>query len=777
MKRFARFIHQPVSPLGPGGKLITGCAAHRKLSRQIAAEGTVLLKNDGILPLAQGTKICPFGRSLGDFLFGGGGSGWVVTNNTVSLSDALRSANDQGDFQVFTPLIDYYEENIGFKINEVKSMGDALYNEPIMWVTPLPDTLYNEAKAFGGIALFCISRYSTESNIRDRSGQEGDFLLWPEEQRLFERLCADFEKVVVLLNVCGPVATAQFRDNPAVGAILYPMFGGDGAGQVICDLLSGKCYPSGHLQDTLADRIEDYPSTANYAQHLDHVDYEEDIFVGYRWFETFAPEKAVYPFGFGLSYTSFRIACTHAALEGKTVRLTAEVENTGSLPGKEVLQVYMTAPQGKLGKAAKVLTAFRKTKELLPGETSTVELSFNLHDFGSFDDVGSVCRSAFILEQGAYSVSLGNNVRDCEKVLDFTLDSDIICRKCHSYMSPEKLEKRLTADGSYQPLPPAVPHKRPAPAYKTTQAPQPLTLENALESSNLDALLASMTNAQLGDLLYGHPMMNSSGTSGIGASIRNRHPDPVIPLVPTADGPAGYRACQNVGVSTTFFPCANVLAQTWDPKLAEKMGKAGALEIKENNIGIWLAPALNIHRNPMCGRNFEYYSEDPLISGIFAAAFVKGVQSQNIAATIKHFCCNNKETNRRDADSRVSERALREIYLRGFEIAVKKSAPWALMTSYNPLNGQRSSSNWDAISGILRGEWKYKGLVMTDWSCYSTLDEEVLAGGHVKMPTSITNGWDGTLYDFDEAISQGKLTRENLLYAAKAVLELIAHLE
>lgn len=777
MKRFSRFIHQPVRPLGPGGKLITGCAAHRRLAMDIAAEGTVLLKNDGTLPLSTGAKICPFGRSLGDFLFGGGGSGWVVTDNTVSLGDALRRANDQGVFQIFTPLIDYYEANTAFKINDVKSMGDELYKEPAMWVTPLPEELYRKAKEFGGIALLGISRYSTESNIYDRTGQEGDFLLWPEEQMLFDRLCADFEKVIVILNVCGPVATKQFRDNPKVAAILYPMFGGTESGQVLCDLLSGKRYPSGHLQDTLADRIEDYPSTANFAQHIDHVDYEEDIFVGYRYFETFAPEKAVYPYGFGLGYTTFDIACESTSFQKQTVRLTAVVKNTGNRPGKEVVQVYLAAPQGKLGKAAKVLTAFQKTKELLPGETCKLELQFNLYDFASFDDTGAICRSAFVLEAGEYVVYLGNNVRDCQRALEFNLAQDIICRHCHSYMAPEKLEKRLTASGSYAPLPTPVPHKQPAPKYKTKAAPETLTLDEALKQDKLDALLASMTNSQLGDLLYGHPMMNSSGTSGIGASIRNRRPDPQIPLVPTADGPAGYRACQDIGVNTTFFPCANVLAQTWEPKLAEKMGKAGALEIKENNIGIWLAPALNIHRNPMCGRNFEYYSEDPLISGVFAAAFVKGVQSQNIAATVKHFCCNNRETNRRDADSRVSERALREIYLRGFEIVVKKASPWALMTSYNPLNGQRSSSNWDAISGILRGEWKYKGLVMTDWSCYSTLDEEVLAGSHVKMPTSITNGWDGTLYDFDEAVAQGKLTRENLLSAAKTVMELLAHLE
>ena len=772
MKRFGRFFHQPVLPLGQDGRLITGCAAHRKLSKDIAAEGTVLLKNDGTLPLAEGTRVCTFGDGFSGFLFGGGGSGWVESKNMTPFSTALGKANECGQLQVFAPLLEHY-------ISHTMSLSDLSANWASLQGPPafaaLPDCVYAQAKEFGGIALFCVSRFSSESNTADRSGQEGDFLLTPAEKLLFDRLCNDFEKVIVILNVCGPVSTAEFKDNPKVGAVLYPMFGGGAAGEVLCELLLGKRYPSGHLQDTLAYRIEDYPSTANFAQYRDHVDYEEDIFVGYRYFETFALEKVVYPFGFGLSYTTFEIACGDARREGNTVKVTASVTNTGSHPGKEVVQLYLTAPQGKLGKAAKVLTAFQKTKELLPGESCHITLSFRLKDFGSFDDLGKIRKSAFILEKGEYTVRMGVNVRDCSPVLTFALEEDIICRQCHSYMAPNKLEKRLTADGSFEALPAPETHNQPAPKYKTGAAPEKLDLPTALAENKLDALLAAMTDAQLGQLLYGHPMMHVSNTCGIGAPIASRYPAMQIPLVPTADGPAGFRATFYTDINATFFPCANVLAQTWQPKWAEKMGKAGALEVKENNAGIWLAPALNIHRNPMCGRNFEYYSEDPLISGHFAAAFVKGVQSQKIAATVKHFCCNNKETNRRDSDSRVSERALREIYLRGFEIVVKQAKPWAVMTSYNLLNGQRSSANWDAIEGILKKEWKYQGLVMTDWSAFSTLDQELLAGSNVKMPNSITGSNED--FDFTKAIADGLLTREQLLYSAKKVFELLGHLE
>ncbi len=774
MKRFGRFIHQPVLPMGKDGRLVTGSRAHRNLSKDIAAEGTVLLKNDGVLPLKEGTKVCPFGDGFSGFLFGGGGSGWVESRNLVSLADGLYAQNQKGSLQVFSPLLEHYRAVCPYGSsggNEIRSFAPD--RPPVF--PALPDSLYADAKVFGGIALFCISRFSTESNVFDRSGQEGDFLMTPAEQALFHKLCEDFEKVIVILNVCGPVATAEFKNNPKVSAVLYPMFSGGAAGEVLCELLLGKRYPSGHLQDTLAHRIEDYPSTANFAQYRDHVDYEEDIFVGYRYFETFAPEKVVYPFGYGLSYTTFDVACKAAVLENNTVKITASVANTGTYPGKEVVQAYLSAPQGKLGKAAKVLTAFQKTKELLPGESCTVTLSFHLKDFGSFDDAGRICKSAFILEKGEYTVHLGVNVRDCGAALTFSLDEDIVCRRCHSYMSPSKLEKRLTAKGSYEPLPAATGHKQPAPAYKTKAEPEQIDLPAALAENKLDALLAAMSDEQLGQLLSGHPMMNPSNTCGIGAPLLSRYPAMQIPLVPTADGPAGFRAMFGSGVSATFFPCANVLAQTWQPKWAEKMGKAGALEVKENNAGIWLAPALNIHRSPMCGRNFEYYSEDPLPSGLFAAAFVKGVQSQNIAATVKHFCCNNKETNRRDSDSRVSERALREIYLRGFEIAVKTAKPWAVMTSYNLVNGQRSSSNWDAIEGILKGEWKYQGLVMTDWSAFSTIDQELRAGSNVKMPCSITDSTGD--FDFAKAVAEGLLTREQLLYSAKKVFELLGHLE
>ena len=790
MERFARFLYHPAVPLGKNRTFITGCKAHRTLAREAATEGTVLLKNDGTLPLQQGAKVCLFGRGAGNFIFGGGGSGWVNAEKLTTLAEALEEAAANREISFFSPLVDFYKDAYQKEYEIYKDSSDLRARKwRAGWdqATPvLPEALYQQAKAFGDTAIFCVARYSTEGSVHgDRLCTKGNFYLDDDEIALLDRLTKDFSKVVVVLNVCGPVSTVEFRDNDRIGAVLYPLYGGAAAGNVIVDILLGKQYPSGHLQDTLAVSIDDYPSTKGYHDDLTHIDYTEDIFVGYRYFETFCPEKVVYPFGFGLGYTTFSIAMTKASLEKNTVTLALQVKNTGNFPGKEVVQAYLTAPQGKLGKAKKVLCAFAKTKELKPGEAADVKLHFDIREFGSFDDLGKIVKSAFILEQGEYTVTVGNSVRDCAAVFTFTLGNDIICRRCHSYMAPRELPERLTADGTMEKLPAAVPVKHPPKRYKLKQsAPEvPLSFTDALQNDQLDAFIAGMSDHDLAYLLHGHPNMNPADTNSIGLYMKEKRDIAKVPMVPTADGPAGLRAIPNSGISPTFFPCANVVAQSWNLSLAQRIGIAGAKEVKENNAGIWLAPALNIHRSPLCGRNFEYYSEDPLISGMFAAANVKGVQSQNIAATVKHFCCNNKEMGRLTSDSRVSERALREIYLRGFEIVVKKAKPWALMTAYNMINGEHATTNWESINGILRGEWKYDGLVMTDWWTFSLIEDELAAGSDVKMPEMITgtypNHFPGAPEPFDlgQKLTDGDLDRGMVLNAVRRILKFMDHFE
>jgi len=789
--RFSRFRFQPVLPMGKDGRKVTGCKQHLALSKKAATEGTVLLKNDGTLPLAKGSKVCLFGRCAGEFIFGGGGSGDVVTDIRISLADALKQADKAGKLQLFVPIIDDAEAQVqaileGFAKNPTPSW----HRRRSRCALPVPEELYRQAVEFGGTAVFSILRYSSEGTIcGDRFLEE--CALYPEEEKQLERLTRDFEKVVVVIVSSGPVMIPQLANNDKINAILYPMYGGSFAGLSIVDILLGDSYPSGHLQDTFAQSIHDYPGADTFYESEDHVNYTEDIFVGYRWFETFCPEKVVYPFGHGLSYTTYEAEVLRAEQVKNTVSVDVKVTNSGNFPGKEVIQLYLSAPQGKLGKAARVLAAFQKTKELKPGESQVLKLHFDLRDFASFDDLGKIAESCFVLEKGQHIVSMGVNVRDAEPVLSFQWAEDTVVRRCHSYMAPdpEKFPKRLTADGTYEQLPAVAPHKHPVRRYKPKAEAKEMSLAQALETDQLDAFLASLSDEQLAAILYGHPSSNAANTGTIGVPPMSKKCDALgntietafIPQVPTCDGPAGYRTHTQSGVRATFFPAANTVSQTWDPALAEKVGKAGALEAKENNCGIWLTPALNIHRNPLCGRNFEYYSEDPLCAGIFAAATTKGIQSQKIAATIKHFCCNNKEVNRKMSDSRLSQRALREIYLRGFEICVKKANNWCLMTSYNLVNGVHACGNWELLNGILKGEWKYPGVVMTDWTTASYLQDDLAAGNDVRMPSKDTAAalMDPPQLDFDvvKALQAGIIDRGAVLETARRIFTMMDHLE
>jgi len=789
LNRHARFLYQPVLPLGKNGRFVTNSKAHWDLSRKIVEDGTVLLKNDGTLPLSKGAKVCLFGLGAGEFLFGGGGSGRVFTQKNITLADGLEQAAKAGKITFFTPLVDFYTQQVEAILEEGRKLNPEApkFNEwrslNPMKLPVLPEDLYQNAKAFGDTAIFCVSRHSSEGDtFGDRNGEKGDFYLWDEEQELLDQLTKDFENVVVVLNTCGSVSVKEYKDNASVGAVLYALYGGGIAGEALTRLLLGEAYPSGHLQHTLANTLEDYPSTPGYSTHEDYENYTEDIFVGYRYFETFAPEKVAYPFGFGLGYTTFDIRTVSARKEKNTVTVEVAVKNTGTFPGKEVVQLYLEAPQGKLGKAKKVLCAFGKTKELQPEEETVLKLHFDIRQFASFDDLGKICEAAFLLEKGKYIVHAGCNVRDTQPAFDFCLEEDIIVRKCKPYMAPTQLAERLTADGTMEKLP--QPKKLPHPIrryrLKAQKPAKDFSFASALDNDRFEEFLASLNDQELTELLYGHPMMNVSNTNGIGRPPQHERLDlKTIPLIPTADGPAGLRIRVGRGVQPTFFPCETVISQTWDTKLAKQMGQAAARETKENNIGIWLAPGMNIHRNPRCGRNFEYYSEDPLSTGLFAAATVQGVQSQKIAATIKHYCCNNREYNRRIADSRVSQRALREIYLRGFEIVVKKAKPWALMTSYNPVNGSQMSANWEALNGILRQEWGYDGVVMTDWRTLSNLEDEIHAGSDVKMPLKITTFYEKApaVCDPVQMIKDGSLDRGAALASARRVLQMMAKMD
>ena len=602
-----------------------------------------------------------------------------------------------------------------------------------------------------------------------------------------------FAKVIVLMNVGGMVDVSWIKSDDQINAAMLTWQAGIEGGLAAAEILFGIANPSGKLCDTFAKDLTDYPYTESFHDSIDYVEYTEDIFVGYRFFETFeeAKKKVIYPFGYGLSYTDYDINPVSVVESDSKLLFTVNVKNTGAVAGKEVVQIYYSAPQGKLGKAKKVLGAFKKTKLLEPLQEQTLLLTINIDDMSSYDDTGKIKRSCYILEAGEYSFYIGNNIADAAIIeYKYKLEKDVIVKELKSRLAPTSLPKRLLASGEYEELPMSECNE-----YKSNALiPLPIeiiagiTPEARVEKSyvcwkgqiktgasslldvaegkcTLDEFMDQLSDEDLAYLVSGTPNKGVANTFGYG-----NLPEYGVPSVMTADGPAGLRIEKACGVYTTAFPCATLLACTFNPEVAYAVGAAGAAEVKENNIGVWLTPAVNIHRSPLCGRNFEYYSEDPYLAGKMAAAMVNGIQSMHIAATAKHFACNNKETNRMESDSRVSERALREIYLKAFEIIVKESNPWSIMTSYNVINGHRASENYDLITGILKDEWGYDGMVTTDWWTHGEHYKEIKAGNDIKMGC----GYPERLL---EAIDKGVLTRADIAKCAKRVLELILKID
>ncbi len=779
MEKWTRAFYQPVLPLGEDGRRITGSKEHILLSKDAAKEGMVLLKNEAhVLPLKKGAKVALFGKATFDYVKGGGGSGDVTVAYTRNLYEGFRELGDC--VSVHEELAAFYRENVMEQYARGIIPGQTVEPE-------VPEELLKKARAFTDTAVISICRFSGEGWDRD----ERDFELTAAEQAMVDVVCATFTKVIAVLNVGGMMATGWFKENPALQSVLLAWQGGIEGGLAAAELLVGMGNPSGKLADTLADKLEDYPSSYHFHESEDYVDYTEDIYVGYRYFETIpgAGDRVNYPFGFGLSYTSFALGRPKVEQQGEQFRVCVDVCNTGECSGKEVVQVYVSAPRGKLGKPARELIAFSKTRLLAPGESQTVVLKFAMKDLASYDDLGKVAKSAYVLEQGEYHFYIGTSVRDTvEDNFVLTLKEDLVTEQLSQKLTPTQLQKRMLSDGTYEELPMGEPVDTDANALerldvRAVNGFTPLVkarghrvawhvdetkrkfIEVAKGTLSMEDFMAQLTDEELAELLGGQPNTGVANVYGYG-----NNPDYGVPNVMTADGPAGLRILPECGVYTTAWPCSTMLACTWNPQILETVGAAASLELKENNIGAWLAPAINIHRSPLCGRNFEYYSEDPLLTGKLAAAMVKGIQSNHIAATVKHFALNNKETNRKNSDSRISERAAREIYLKAFEIIVKEAQPWSIMSSYNIINGHRASECRELLEDILRGEWGFAGMVTTDWWTEGEHYKETLAGNDVKMGC----GFPDRLL---AAMEKGVLTREDMEICAKRVLEFILKID
>ena len=764
-EKWSRINYTPSLPIGDNNSRVTSCKTHIALSKRAASEGIVLLKNEGdLLPLMENSKVAVFGKAHIDYVICGGGSGEIFTEYSRNIYEGLK----MNGIEVFEKLSLYYAAYVEDQYKAGAKSG--MLEEP-----EVPDELLKEAAEFTDTAIISINRYSGEGWDRKNDGEDKYFDLSDTEKEMVKKVCSKFKKIIVLLNTGAMIETSWFADNKKIGAALMIWQGGMEGAVAAAEVLTGKINPSGKLVDTCAADINDYPSTAGFHESEDYVKYTEDIFVGYRYFETVPGKKkrVVYPFGFGLSYTGFEISDIDAFDSNGKIYISLNVKNIGKYAGKEVIQVYYGAPKGKLEKPAKELCAFQKTKLIEPGGTQALLLSFDIDSMASYDDTGAIEKSAYVLEKGKYKIYLGNSVRDAAEIdYKYTLKENRIVEKLTEYCAPKNLGKRMLANGEYEKVKASSKKQKKFPCKYKCANKIPETDEDIKKlidvwegNISLDDFIAQLTGEEMAYLLHGIPNTGVANTNGMGGLDKYK-----IPPVMTADGPAGVRINPKTGVRTTGFPVATMLASTWNPEIVEKIGKAGALEAIENNLFIWLTPALNIHRSPLCGRNFEYYSEDPFVAGKMAAALVRGIQSQGIAATPKHFACNNKETNRVESDSIVSERALREIYLKGFEICVKESSPKFIMTSYNIINGVRASENAELLTGILRGEWGYKGIVVTDWANHGIHSKEVIAGNDIRMPRSSTT-------DLKEALEKGEITRDQLALSVKRLLSFILELD
>ena len=705
--------------------------------RRAAADGIVLLKNEGgMLPFQKGEHIAVFGRSQIDYYRNGTGSGGAVNvAYTVNILEGLRA---QEGCTVDEELAGIYES--WRKEHPYDNGGGGWASEP-----------WHQEEMELSEDLLCLSRERNEKAIvvigrtagedQDNENVPGSYLLTEQEIRMLTGVCSHFDKVAVLLNVSNIIDMSWMDDDTvkaALKAVLYIWQGASEGGNAAADVLNGAVAPSGKLTDTIAYRLPDYPSTKNYGNKNRNY-YEEDIYIGYRYFETFEPGKVRYPFGYGLSYTDFEITPGRFCcdMDGRILTINGTVKNTGAVSGKEVVQVYVQAPQGKLGKPAKVLVGFCKTDCLKPDEETEISIRIPFGYMASYDDSGVTGRkSCFVMEEGEYRFFIGNSSRADKEVFSgeekrFVLDKLLVLEQLEEALAPKKAFKRLVPgekneDGSYrisfgqtpegsvdleERIRKNLPREIPYTGWKN------ITLRDVCEKKeSMEDFIAQMSKEDLAAITRGEGMSSPKVTPGTAAAfggVGDSLLDLSIPVACAADGPSGIR--MEGGGKATQLPIGTLLAATWDIQLVEELYEWEGREMVRNQIDTLLGPGMNIRRNPLNGRNFEYYSEDPLVTGLMAAAAVKGIRRGGSEATIKHFACNNQEKYRTEVEAFVSERALREIYLKGFEIAVKEGGARSVMSSYNPVNGYWTASCYDLLTTILRKEWGFTGIVMTDW--------------------------------------------------------------
>lgn len=750
-----------------------------EFSRKVASEGVVLLKNQGnLLPFQETDNIAIFGRCQIEYYRSGTGSGGAVS--TLYNSNILDSFPKA---MVNAPLAETYRKFI--EENPFDNGGGGWACEP--WSQKeleLSSEHVFTARKTSDKALVVIGRTAGED--KDNLDVSGSYRLTDLEEKMLEEVCKEFSQVVVLLNISNIIDLSWTEKYP-ISSLVISWNGGMEGGAGTVDVLLGKVTVSGKLPDTIARAVEDYSSSKNHGGVEKNV-YQEDIYVGYRYFETFAPEKVLYPFGFGLSYTEFSLTDSKLTdLGDYSYELTVKVKNIGEkYSGKEVVQVYLNPPQGLLGKATRNLVGFAKTALLAPQEESTLTIAIPKSRLLSFDDSGVTgARNAYVLEAGTYEFYVGTDVKAKEKHT-ITVDALHVAEQYTEALAPKEAFQRMKPvegkDGVYALAYEDVPTMTVDMAERITQnLPKelPLTGDKGIKladvkngKATLEDLVAQFTTDELCALVCGEGMSHPHVTSGTASAFCGvtedlRHYG--LPLVCCADGPSGIR--MEGGLKSTQVPIGTLQAATWDVPLIEELYGYTGEEMRRNFVDVLLGPGMNIHRHPLNGRNFEYFSEDPLLTGMMAAAVTKGIGKAAVSATLKHFACNSQETYRHSIDSVVSQRAAREIYLKAFEIAVKEGGAQSIMTAYNPINGIWTASNYDLNTTILRKEWGYTGFVMTDW--WARMNDPVeggegLRGKQGEMVKAqndvymVLNNFDAKNYrkvtNLQEHLDTGKLT-------------------
>ena len=790
-----------------------------QVAYRAACEGVVLLKNDGALPFDTKT-VALYGPGASMTIKGGTGSGEVNERHSVTILEGLRNRGFTVATQRWIDAFEaFYEKaKAAYQVEKRKRLN-------LLKLSSIMQMLFDNFRLPAGPAIteeylsketdacvYVLARQAGEGG--DRKAEKGDYLLTDEEVEAIRVCAGHYEKFVLVIN-CGSGMDLSALDGiEGINAILYISQLGTEGGNAVADILSGKVNPSGRLADTWAYRYEDIPFAMEYGSlngDLENEYYKEGIFVGYRYFDSFGIEPR-YPFGYGLSYTDFAIRCVDVKADGMVVELKAAVTNTGDRAGKQVVQLYVSAPEEGLNKEFQSLAAFAKTAQLEPGQTEELELTFDLRELASYRERDG----AFILDSGDYVLRLGDSSRNTCPVAVLELTKEIVV-SWHAGICPVQEHmhlKELQAPArAREVLDPGLTRI----VLDCAVAPVAYTYEERplYPDDRTRAFVEKLTDEEMVDIVVGVGMFGAKNRFDLPGSVGNttsKFWDRGLANVALCDGPAGLRIQKHSTVDakgkikpvemamsifeaapgfvkklmtgnpqkeqslyqfTTAFPVTAALAQSWNAGLLQEVGHAIYREMKEYGCTYWLAPAVNIHRNPLCGRNFEYYSEDPRLTGLLAAAVTRGVQAEpGFYVTVKHFACNNQEDNRNFVSSNLSERALREIYLRAFEYPVRKGGAKAIMTSYNRLNGVYTPNSHDLCTRVLRCEWGFEGVVMTDW--FSTNKGQassalaIRAGNDLIMP-----GGGSFKKDILMGLKDGRLRREDLIRCCGNVVKSI----